>query len=227
MSPPAFDVRKVHKRFPSGFELCIEDLQLGAGRITALIGPNGSGKSTLLRLLSGLDAPDEGEIRVFGQALFSGRRGLSLRRRIVLVGQKTTLFRGSVLRNALYGSKVRSIPRGEALARAGAALAALGLGGLAERPARELSGGEAQRVALARALCLDVDAFLLDEPTAHIDRASVACAEACLKDLNARKKATILFTTHDEEQARRLTADFLYLCEGRLCSASPPAAASK
>lgn len=212
----AFEIQGLCKSFSAGFDLQIGELKIEAGRIYAVLGPNGAGKTTLLRLLAGLDAPDRGSIRFHGREVRRGEKGLEVRRRMVLMSQKPALFRGTVLRNVLYGLKVRGVPQAEALKRANEALSAVGLESLGGREANGLSGGEAQRVAMARALCLDVDALLLDEPTAHIDRASIATIESCLTQLNTNKGVTILFTTHEEEQARRLTSTFLHLREGRL-----------
>lgn len=216
MTPTAFEFRGVHKRFPSGFELHIDELELVPGRIYGILGPNGSGKSTILRLLAGLIPPDEGHVLFEGQPLFPGAKGLALRRRIALASEKPVMFQGTILRNVLLGLKFRGVDGADALEKATAAIQLVGLDAARNRLADSLSGGEAQRVAIARILCLDTDALLLDEPTAHVDRATIDKIETCLKKRNSERGVTIVFTTHDQDQARRLTRNLLRLENGRL-----------
>ena len=193
--------------------LDIPALELPAGRITAVVGANGSGKSTLLRVLAFLLPPTAGSVALHGQTVDRHAGGLTpLRRQVTYVAQQPVLFRTSVRANVAYGLQVRGARDGERVERA---LAAVGLQGFGERAAHRLSGGETQRVAIARALAIDPPAMLFDEPTANLDRGAVPLVEALLRDLGEAGK-TIVLTTHNLEQAYRLSHHVVALDAGRL-----------
>jgi tungstate transport system ATP-binding protein len=128
-----------------------------------------------------------------------------------------------VLANAAYPLKLAGLPRAERLRRARAALGRVGLEGLADRPARRLSGGEQQRLALARASALDPEVLFLDEPCASLDPAAARAVEAIVADIAARG-AKVVMTTQDLGQARRLAGEVLFLHRGRLLEHAPAAA---
>ncbi|OZB13922.1 MAG: hypothetical protein B7X53_15040, partial [Hyphomonas sp. 34-62-18] len=144
-------------------------LSLPPGQITALLGGSGAGKSTLLRLLSGLEGVDEGEIRLGEEVLSAhGRTVPAEKRRIGLIFQDFALFPHlTAARNVAFGLK--HLPKAEAIARAQAWLARLGLEPRANAYPHELSGGEQQRVAIARALAPEPAAILMDEPFSGLD----------------------------------------------------------
>ena len=170
------------------------DLRVAAGEVVALVGPSGAGKSSLLRALVRLDEPAGGEVLVDGVA--AGELDpRELRRRVGLVAQQPVMLPGSVSENLAYGL---SETDPEALA---VALEASGLDrSFLDRPARELSGGEAARVAVARALVREPSALLLDEPTAALD-ADAAAGIADLVRTLARRGLGVLVVTHDEAWA--------------------------
>ena len=165
-----------------------------AGFVTALVAPSGAGKSTLLRCMNRLVAPDRGEVLLNGVDI----RDLEprvLRRRVGLVAQVPVMLPGTVRDNVLYAIAE------PAEDRAVAALRAAGLDPtFADRPARELSGGERARVALARALARDPEALLLDEPTAALDQGTAARVGATLREL-ADAGLAVCLATHDLELA--------------------------
>ena len=220
MSDYAFTIRNLRRAYGEEFELQIEELFLEKGSICAILGENGAGKTTFLKLLAGLERADTGKILLHDRQVLPGQAGLSVRRRMVYLSQKPLLFRGTVLRNALYGLKVRGISGDTARERALGALEEVGMFDHANRNVHTLSGGEAQRVALARALCLEVDAFLLDEPTAHTDADFNEHLESCLNSLQ-EQGTTILFSTHDAALVDRLASEKLYLAQGRLLRSLP------
>ncbi len=191
---------------------------LEAGPPALVIGPNGAGKSVLLRLLHGLLAPSGGAVRWAGENR-SGRR----MPRDAMVFQRPVMLRRSVLANAAYPLKLAGLPRAERLARARAALGRVGLEGLADRPARRLSGGEQQRLALARASALDPEVLFLDEPSANLDPAATRAVEEIVLGIAARGTKVVM-TTHDLGQARRLAGEILFLHRGRLLEHAPAAA---
>jgi tungstate transport system ATP-binding protein len=199
--------------------LCIDRLEVEAGEVLCLVGPTGAGKSTLLRLLAGLEPPAAGELW-FGEHRLGGR-GLPLeaQRRITLLFQRPLLLTGTVRANVEYGLRLRGRGRGRPWVEA--LLGRLGLGPLACRPARALSGGEAQLVALARALVLQPQVLLLDEPTAHLDPARVALAEGAIREAHGRGGATVVWATHNLFQARRVATRVAFLLDGRLVEVAP------
>ncbi len=190
---------------------------LEAGPPTLVIGPNGAGKSVLLRLLHGLLAPSGGAVRWAGESRGGGRMP-----RDAMVFQRPVMLRRSVLANAAYPLKLAGLPRAERLARARAALERVGLDGLADRPARRLSGGEQQRLALARASALDPEVLFLDEPCASLDPAATRAVEEIVLGIAARGTKVVM-TTHDLGQARRLAGEVLFLHRGRLLEHAPAA----
>jgi tungstate transport system ATP-binding protein len=199
------------------FNLSIEHLDFRPGRIYLLAGANGAGKSTLLHLLAQLLPPDRGEIRVEGTAVRCGSDRQRLRRQITLVEQAPFLFEGTVYDNLAFGLRLRNVRRDLQRRRIASALEAVGLQGFDLRRARALSGGEARRVALARAMVLRPKILLLDEPTAGLDRDSLPLFENCLASLPS-EGVTVILSTHDADQSRRLQGEVLRLEAGRLAS---------
>jgi tungstate transport system ATP-binding protein len=183
--------------------------ELVAGSRTIILGPNGAGKSVLMRIAHGLLAPSSGTVR-WQTAERSGER-----RRQAMVFQRPVLLRRSVLQNALYPLKVAGLTRTECQRRAFAALERVGLGWLADRPARVLSGGEQQRLALARAWALDPEVLFLDEPTANLDPGATLEVETIIQAIYA-SGTKIVMSTHNLGQARRLADEVLFLNQGRL-----------
>ena len=192
--------------------LHIPALSLRRGQSLAFVGPNGSGKTSLLKVLNGLIAPSE------GRALFLGdetRSSPSLRARSVYLHQHPWLFAGTVSYNVAFGC--RGLSRSEVGARVGESLALVGLAGFERRSYRALSGGEAQRVALARAFARGADVLLLDEPTASADAESTGRIGSARAEA-ARRGATIIFSTHEEDFARACATRLLRLEEGLIVS---------
>jgi ABC-type multidrug transport system fused ATPase/permease subunit len=174
----------------------LRDVSVGipAGFVTALLAPSGAGKSTLLRCMNRLVAPDSGDVLLNGRDIRELEPRV-LRRRVGLVAQAPVMLPGSVRDNVLYAIEEATEER------ARAALSAAGLdAAFADRPARELSGGERARVALARALARDPEVLLLDEPTAALDHDTAARVGATLRDLAGAGLAVCL-ATHDLELA--------------------------
>lgn len=202
--------------YPDGFNLHVEHLALEPGRIYILSGPNGAGKSTLLHTLALLSRPRRGVIRFGEEAVtWGGSQLRRLRRRVTLVHQTPYLFSGSIQHNLAMGLSLRGIRGYEQRRRIEQSLTAVGLSDFAKRPARELSGGETRRVALARALALYPDILLLDEPTANLDSATIATFEDVIQILPAQG-ITVVMSSHDPGQPRRLGGELLRLGGGRL-----------
>ena len=187
------------------------DLAIGKGEFAALAGPSGSGKTTLLNLIGGLDRPDAGEIRLQNQLLndLDQSQLAELRlRQIGFVFQSFNLIPVlSALENVEFVLLLQGVAAGERRARALAILDDVGLQGLHGRRPAELSGGQQQRVAVARAIASDPAIVLADEPTANLDSRTGQGLLELMKEMNAKKQVTFLFSTHDAmvmDYARRL-----------------------
>jgi tungstate transport system ATP-binding protein len=187
---------------------------LGRGGRTIILGPNGAGKSLTLRLCHGLIAPTAGRVEWQGGA---GRNG---RRSHALVFQHPVMLRRSVRANVLHALAVNGWGWRERRARAEIALDRFGLAGIADRPARVISGGEKQRVALARAWALNPEVLFLDEPTSALDPGATRMIEALIESLDA-EGVKIVMTTHDLGQAHRLADEVLFMHAGRLVEQAP------
>ncbi|MDO9094124.1 MAG: ATP-binding cassette domain-containing protein [Rubrivivax sp.] len=187
-------------------------LTLHQGDRLALVGANGSGKSTLLRLLHGLLPSAARQVHPL-----AGRPPV-----VAMLFQRPFMLDLSVRHNVLLSLWLRRVPKAERAPRCGAALHRVGLQALAERPARTLSGGQQQRLALARAWALTPDLLLLDEPTASLDPSAKREVEALIEEL-AGEGITLVFSTHNLGQAKRLATRVAYLEAGRLVVDLPTA----
>ncbi len=183
------------------------------GSRTLVIGPNGAGKSVLLRLLHGLLKPTAGKVQWNGRTFDVARRSQAM------VFQRPVMLRRSVIDNVIFALRIAGHDgRSEQLAHA--ALERVGLAKLARRPARVLSGGEQQRLALARAWALEPEVLFLDEPTASLDPAATRAIEEAIGAVHAAG-TTIVMTTHDLGQARRIADTVMVMHRGHLLEATP------
>lgn len=186
--------------------------EIGAGPRTIILGPNGAGKSVLMRLCHGLLNPTSGSIAWRG--VNGGRQ------RQAMVFQRPVMLRRSAVANVVYGMKLAGVASGERELRARDVLDAVGLAGVAERPARVLSGGEQQKLSLARAWALGPEVLFLDEPSANLDPGATREVETIIGQVHA-SGTKIVMTTHNLGQARRLGDEILFLSQGRLVERSP------
>ncbi|MEU5975418.1 glycine betaine/L-proline ABC transporter ATP-binding protein [Streptomyces sp. NPDC047315] len=190
------------------------------GQIFVVMGLSGSGKSTLLRMLNGLLEPTAGRVLFDGQDLtaLSPRELRAVRsRKISMVFQHFALFpHRSVLDNAAYGLEVQGVPRAEREQRATEALALAGLAGWEQSWPDELSGGMQQRVGLARALATDADLLLMDESFSALDPLIRRDMQDQLLELQKTLKKTIVFITHDLNEAMRLGDRIAVMRDGRI-----------
>ncbi len=208
MSPMPDHLLSLHNvgvRFAKLSALQAVTLDLRRGERLALVGANGSGKSTLLRALHGLVA-------------VSGVRQLAPSSKplvMAMLFQKPFMLDLSVRRNVLLSLWLHHVPKAQRAARCEQALQRMGLSALADRSARSLSGGQQQRLALARAWALAPDVLLLDEPTASLDPSGKREVESLIEQL-AADGMTLVFSTHNLGQAKRLATRVIYLEEGQV-----------
>lgn len=198
--------------------MLVDDLSFNipAGGLTVVLGPNGAGKSLTLRLCHGLLSPSQGRVR-----WAAGRDGPA--KRHAMVFQKPIMLRRSVEANIAHALAAAGISGRERAERGKAALTRFGLLEKAAQAARLLSGGEQQRLAIARAWALRPELLFLDEPTSQLDPAATRQIEELLAGLVA-EGITVLMSTHDLGQARRLASRVLFLHRGRLIEDAPAAA---
>jgi glycine betaine/proline transport system ATP-binding protein len=190
------------------------------GELFVIMGLSGSGKSTVLRMLNRLVEPTDGVLRVGGKdVLAMGRDDLrELRNRTVsMVFQHFALFPHRTIReNAAYGLKVRGVTAAERLERADWALQRVGLGDRGDAYPDALSGGMKQRVGLARALATDAEILLMDEPFSALDPLIKRDMQDLLLKLQAEDQRTIVFVTHDLNEAMRIGHRIMVMKDGRV-----------
>ncbi|MEK2473329.1 quaternary amine ABC transporter ATP-binding protein [Streptomyces noursei] len=195
-------------------------IEVDEGQIFVVMGLSGSGKSTLLRMLNGLLEPTSGTVRFDGQDLtsLSDKELRTVRsRKISMVFQHFALFpHRSVLENAAYGLEVQGVARAERERRATQALELAGLKGWEKSWPDELSGGMQQRVGLARALATDADLLLMDESFSALDPLIRRDMQDQLLELQKTLKKTIVFITHDLNEAMRLGDRIAVMRDGRI-----------
>lgn len=209
-------VRLEHVSFSYGEAPFLFDVEFAASRITAIMGPSGSGKSTLLNLVAGFETPRSGRVLIGGADV--GTEPPSARP-VSMVFQENNLFAHlSVERNVGLG-RSPSLRLTEAdHAAVAEALKRVGLAGKEQRLPGELSGGERQRVALARVLVRDRPVLLLDEPFASLGPALRDDMLDLVAGVHAERGMTVLFVTHQPEDARRVSQDMVFLDNGTVAA---------
>ena len=189
----------VRKEFGDVVALQDFSLQIADGEFVVLVGPSGSGKTTALRLLAGLEAISQGEIRVGNRIV---NRVAPQDRDIAMVFQDYALYpQMTVYDNLAFGLKMRKIPKDEIRKRVEHAAELLDIGELLERKPRALSGGQRQRVALGRALVREPAAFLMDEPLSNLDAKLRVQTRSEIKQLQRQVGTTTVYVTHDQVEA--------------------------
>ena len=203
------DLRQVTVRYGRVQALDQVTLGIAPGERVALVGANGSGKSTLLRVLHGLAEAHGGDLQ----------RNAALRQAMLF--QRPHMLRTSAQNNVALALWLRGTRWPVAKTRALQALEQVGLSSLAQRNARTLSGGQQQRLAMARAWALQPDVLLLDEPTASLDPTAKREVEALVATFAAQPGMTLLFSSHNLGQVKRLASRVLYLEHGRVLADLP------
>ncbi|MFD2371684.1 sulfate/molybdate ABC transporter ATP-binding protein [Brevibacillus sp. GCM10020057] len=221
MSIEVVNITKSYKNFTALKDV---SLHIPEGELVALLGPSGSGKTTLLRLIAGLEQPEQGSI------LFNGEDNTDRdvrERRVGFVFQHYALFRHmTIFDNIAFGLTVRSRKtrpsKAEIQERVHSLLKLVQLEGLAHRYPSQLSGGQRQRVALARALAVEPKFLLLDEPFGALDTKVRQELRRWLRHLHEKLGLTILFVTHDQEEAMELADQVVVMNEGRVEQVGSP-----
>lgn len=212
-----FQIRSLRKVYENRTVLDIRELDFQKGIIYALVGPNGAGKTTLLEILSLLNYPTTGNVIYNNKPIdFSASHLHNLRREIVLVQQNPVLFTTTVYKNLEFGLKIRELPKDDRDKIIEESLELVGMRDFMNAQAHNLSGGETQRVAIARALSCSPKVILFDEPTANVDFENQVAIEHIITQINIQKNISVIFTSHNQIQASRLSHEVASLFEGRL-----------
>lgn len=214
MDTPFISFRQVVKRFAALTVVDRLDLDIARGEFIALLGPSGSGKTTLLMMLAGFEQPSGGTITVDGQRV----DGLPPHKRNMgVVFQNYALFpHMSVRDNIAFPLKMRGTPKAEIAQRVARVLDMVKLSAMAERKPAQLSGGQQQRVALARALVFEPQVVLMDEPLGALDKKLREQMQLDIRDLHRRLGLTIVFVTHDQDEALTMSDRIAVFNHGRI-----------
>ncbi|CAL79828.1 Putative Spermidine/putrescine ABC transporter (ATP binding protein) [Bradyrhizobium sp. ORS 278] len=214
MDSPFISFRQVVKRFGPLTVVDHLDLDITRGEFIALLGPSGSGKTTLLMMLAGFEQPTSGTIEVGGIRV----DGLPPHKRNMgVVFQNYALFpHMSVRDNIAFPLKMRNAPKTEIATRVARVLDMVKLSAMAERKPAQLSGGQQQRVALARALVFEPQVVLMDEPLGALDKKLREQMQLDIRDLHRRLGLTIVFVTHDQDEALTMSDRIAVFNHGKI-----------
>ena len=207
---PYLVVKEVSKHFGAG-DAAVAALDqisftLDKGRFLSILGPSGCGKSPLFNIIAGLMAPDDGTVTLGGQSLVMnpGMTGYMLQKDLLLPWR-------TIADNIILPRTLRGISRRKALQEAASDVQACGLTNLLNRRPDELSGGQRQRAALVRTLQTGKEMLLLDEPFGALDPITRLHLQELLMTLCIRKGRTVLFVTHDVDEALLLSDEILLM----------------
>ena len=214
-------LEKVDKIYPNGQEAARGiDLDVRDGELVVLVGPSGCGKTTILRILAGLETPTRGRVFLDGKDVTDWP---PRDRDLAMVFQSYSLYPHKTVHDNLgFGLRLRHAPRHVIADRVQNVARSLGLESLLDRRPGEISGGERQRVALGRAIVRRPRAFLLDEPLSNLDAQMRLQTRSELTRLHRQLAATMLYVTHDQEEAMALGDRVAVLREGVVQQVAPP-----
>ena len=216
-------LENVHKSFGTNHVLRGFSTRIKRGEIVCIIGPSGSGKSTVLRCINGLEAYDQGDIRVGSTRVNQQDKSvIDVRKRVSMVFQRFNLFpHRTALENVTEGPiYVKKEPREQAEARGRQLLARVGLAEKENAHPPQLSGGQQQRVAIARALAMEPEAILFDEPTSALDPELVGEVLAVMKSLD-EEGMTMIIVTHEIAFAREVADRCIFMDQGVIVEEGP------
>lgn len=190
------------------------------GEFLSFLGPSGCGKTTILKILIGLLEPTEGQVFKDGKDITSMPPSL---RRMGMVFQNYALFENmTVLENVKYALNFNKDWKGVATERAMQMIELVGLQEHVHKKPMHLSGGQKQRVAIARTLALNPDVILFDEPMSALDVDTRLALRGEIKGLQKKIRTTIIFVTHDQEEAFAMSDRIMVMNEGRVCQIGTP-----
>ena len=209
-TPSILSLENVSKSFAGKTAVSNVSFDIQPGEIVGFLGPNGAGKTTTLRMALGLITPDEGQVRLFGQAPGPDAFG-----RVGFLPEERGLYRKSRARNAIaHVARLNGMKRREALKTADEMMDKYGLGDAKGKKIKDLSKGMAQKVQLIAAIAHDPEFLILDEPFSGLDPVNQQLLEGMVRDI-AKRGRTIIFSTHVMEHAERLCDKILLISNGQ------------
>ncbi|WP_105441275.1 ABC transporter ATP-binding protein, partial [Neorhizobium sp. T25_13] len=220
MNGEPIDILGIEKQFGDKSVVSDVSLSVKAGEFLSLLGPSGSGKTTLLMMIAGFEFPNSGQIRV-------GSRDITYlapnRRAVGMVFQKYALFpHMTVEQNIAFPLRMRSIATKEINRRVSDMMGLVQLTGFEGRYPQQLSGGQQQRVAVARALIAEPPVLLMDEPLSALDKKLRETMQIEIKRIQNRVGVTVVYVTHDQEEALTMSDRIAVMSEGRLVQVGSP-----
>lgn len=217
---PGLQITDIRKTYGDVAALDSVSLSIKEGELFFLLGPSGCGKTTLLRIIAGFSRPDNGAVLFGDQDLL---RVPIEKRNIGMVFQNYSLWpHMTVENNVAYGLKMRKVGGEQIRQRVRAALAMVDMEAMAQRRPAELSGGQQQRVALARALVYEPKLLLLDEPLSNLDAKLRRDMRDEIKSLHRRLGLTMIYVTHDQEEAETMAERMALLHDGKILQTGTP-----
>jgi len=217
---PKLSVKNINKTYDGKKVLDDLSFELMEGEFLSILGPSGCGKTTLLRILIGLEKADSGEIWKGGKEISNMT---SFQRGMGIVFQNYALFPNmTVLENVRYALTLQKATKKDANTIALRTLEQVGLTDQMHKRPNQLSGGQQQRVAIARTLAMNPDVILLDEPISALDVTNREVMKAELKQLQKKFNVTMLFITHDQEEAFFLSDRIMVMHEGDIQQMDTP-----
>ena len=218
--PVKLDVSGIEKRYDKVVALAPTDLQVRAGEFLTLLGPSGSGKTTLLMTIAGLVLPDDGRITIDGR---DSTNAAVYDRDIGMVFQNYALFPHlDIFENVAFSLRVRGLSESEIEKRTLEALTLVKLEHLARRFPKELSGGQQQRIAIARSIVYQPSIILMDEPLGALDKRLREQMQLEIKRLHRQLGVTIIYVTHDQEEALSMSDRICLMNNGRIVQLARP-----
>jgi multiple sugar transport system ATP-binding protein len=211
-------IKNLTKKFGNVLALNHIDLVIEPGTFVTLLGPSGCGKTTLLRCVAGLEDPDDGEIYIGDQLIFSHAKGISVppgQRNLGLVFQNYALWpHMKVEQNITFALEIHKMPKDEMKKRVQESLREVQMEGYEDRYPREMSGGQQQRIALARMLAYRPNVFLMDEPLSNLDARLRIDMRTEIKRLHHSFGTTTIYVTHDQVEALTMSTKIAIMKEG-------------
>ncbi len=220
MEENILSISSISKKF--GKRLVLEDISFDVrrGEFLSLLGPSGCGKTTILRLLIGIENPSSGKIFKLGEDITHLPPS---KRNIGIVFQNYSLFPNmNVYENIAYALRARKLSKEEIDKRVKEIVDVVGLGEHIYKKPRHLSGGQQQRVAIARTLVLNPDIILFDEPMSALDADIKVILRSLLKEIQKRMNITMIYVTHDQEEAFALSDRVMVLNDCRIAQLDTP-----
>ena len=217
------EIQNLFKRFKEVVAINHIQLEINRGEMLTLLGPSGCGKTTTLRCIAGLEKPEEGDIIIDGQPMFSQGFVPPAKRGIGMVFQNYAVWpHMKVFSNIVYGLKLQKMSRQTMREKAQQVLELVGLTGLEDRYPAQLSGGQQQRVALARALVTHPKVLLLDEPLSNLDAKLREELRFEIKSLVRRMGITAVYVTHDQAEAMVISDRIAVMDSGNVVQVGNP-----